>query len=617
MSTLFEYYERELEYLRRAGTEFAERFPNVAKRLHLEPTKCDDPHVERLLEGFAFLAARVHLRLDDDFSEISESILHVIAPHYVRPIPSMTIAEFELDPEQGKQTSGHTIPRGTTLLTRPALGPTCRFRTCYDLVLWPLEIRAAQWMSIDRLKPPIRPLSGESGAFRLEFRTFPDVPLETLTLSQLRFHISGAASLISVLYEALANNTVRVIVRDVATKSPRPSIELPRDSLVAVGFGEDEVVLPSSKRSFAGYRLLTEYFAFPEKFHFFELQNLDVLKRAGFSGGFEVLLITSPFEQPEWRQTLETGVNPQAFRLNCTPTVNLFEQTSEPIAIDQLRHQYVVVPDARRRRETETYSVDSVSVTASDNLEPLRLEPFYALRHRTSRKDQKLYWVARRRATPWRSEEGADASEILLSFVDIEAELVSPESDVATARLTCFNSHVPATKVRFGDPKGDFEVEGGGPFLRVTARLRPTRVVQPPLGRGLTWRVVSQLSLNHLSVTEGGADALREILRLHDFAGTEQNEEQLAGILDVRSRPASTTMRTEHGLAAARGRLVELDLDEERFAGASLFLFATVIERFLAMYASLNSYSQLLVRSSRRRGIVRQFAPRSGWRPVL
>lgn len=611
--TLFEYYERELEYLRRAGTEFAEKYPNVASRLHLEPTKCDDPHVERLLEGFAFLAARVHLKLDDDFPEISESILHVLAPHYVRPIPSMTIAEFELDPEQGKQTSGHRIPRGTILLTKPSKGPTCRFRTCYDLTLWPLEIRAAQWMSVDRLKPPVRPVSGESGAFRLEFHTLPDVPLETVAIDRLRIHVSGAASLIAVLYEALANNTVRVLVRELGGKSTRPVVELPRDSLVPAGFGEDEVMLPSPRRSHAGYRLLTEYFAFPEKFHFFELQNLDVIRRAGFSGGFELLLLTTPFEQPEWRQVLETGVNAQAFRLNCTPAVNLFELTSEPIAIDQRRHQYVVVPDARRRKETEVYSVDGVSVVTGGGVEPRRLEPFYALRHRTSRQDQKLYWVARRRATPWRTE---DSSEVLLSFVDIDAEVVTPDSDVATAHLTCFNSHQPS-RLKFGDAEGDFEVQGGGPFKRVVARLRPTPVVQPPMGKGLTWRLVSLLSLNHLSVSEGGSDALREILRLHDYAGTELNGEQLSGISDVRSRAASTTLRTEHGLAAARGRLVELDLDEDRFAGASLFLFATVVERFLAMYASLNSYSQLVVRSTRRRGVVRQFPPRSGLRPIL
>lgn len=610
---LFEYYERELEYLRRAGTEFAERYPRVAARLQLEPTKCDDPHVERLLEGFAFLAARVHLKLDDDFSEISEAILSVVAPHYVRPIPSLTIAEFELDPDQGKQTSGSVIPRNTSLLTRSVRGAPCRFRTCYDLTLWPLTIQAAQWTSIDRLRPQLKSLPGEAGAFRFELRPFPDVQLASLELDRLRIHMTGAASLIAVLYEALLNNTVRIVVRELGGKPNAPLIELPRGSLRPVGFAEDEAALPTSRRSFAGYRVLTEYFAFPEKFHFFELANLGALRRSGFTGGYEVLCLTSQFELAEWRQTLETGVTAQTFRLNCAPAVNLFSMTSDPIPIDQKRHEYVVVPDARRRLETEVYSVDAVSVTTPGSVDSLPMEPFYALRHRTGRRDQQLYWLPRRRPTPWRRDA---ASEVTLSFVDLDGAVVNPASDVATARITCFNSDLPSL-LPFGQDDGDFEVEGGGPFRRVTAIIRPTKVIQPPMGKELTWRLVSQLSLNHLSITDDGADALREILRLHDFTNSEPGDEQTAAIRDVHGHAAATTLRTTHGLAAARGRLVELDLDEDRFAGASLFLFATVLDHFFGMYASLNSYAQLVVRSNRRRNPVRQFAPRSGWRPIL
>lgn len=612
---LFEYYERELEYLRRAGDEFAQKYPKVAKRLQLEREKCDDPHVERLLEGFAFLAARVHLRLDDDFSAISESILNVIAPHYVRPIPSMTIAEFELDRDQGKRTSGLSVPRGTTLLARDIEGVPCQFRTCYDLTLWPIELEGAQWTTLDRLRPPIRPQGRESGAFRLVFKPLPDVSVASLAIDRLRLHIAGASSLMAVLYEALANNTMRVLVRDLSATSQRPPVELPRDSLVSVGFDEDEVVLPATKRSFSGYRLLTEYFSFPEKFHFFELRNLDVLRRLDFESGFEVLLVTSAFELGEWRQALETGVNAQTFRLACTPAVNLFEVTSDPITIDQRRHEYVVVPDARRRLEMEVYSIDRVSVTTASSVEPVWLEPFYAHRHRTGRNDKQLYWISRRRPTPWRKDNDR-ASEVLLSFADIAANLVAPSSDVALVRLTCSNGD-RASRLRGNARDGDFKIEGGGPFSRIMARVSPTKVLQPPMGKGLTWRLVSQLSLNRMSITDGGADALRELLRLHDFAHTERNDQQIAGVVDVRSRVASTTLRTEHGLSAARGRLVELDLDEDRFAGSSLFLFASVIERFLGMYASLNSYSQLLARSNRRRSPVRQWAPRSGWRPLL
>lgn len=614
-SSLLEYYERELEYLRRSGAEFATRFPRVAARLQLEATKCDDPHVERLLEGFAFLAARVHLKLDDDFSEISEAILHVVAPHYVRPIPAMTIAEFL--PGEGKQTAGVTIPRGAELLTKPVRGVPCRFRTGSSLTLWPLTVHAAQWTPIERVKPAVRPPAGETGAFRIEFRTLPDVSLAELPIDRLRLHLTSAASLMGALYESLGNNATRVLVRD-PTNPSRAPIELPRESLVPVGFEEDEALLPFGRRSQAGHRLLAEYFAFPEKFHFFELRNLEVLRRAGFTTAFEVLILTSPFELGEFRQALESGVNAETFRLSCVPVINLFEVTSDPIDLHQRRSEYVVVPDHRRRLEMEVYAVDSISVSTPDSPDPQVLQPFYALRHRSSRAKNNLYWLARRQATPWRRDQ---SSEVMLSFVDLDAAVTRPGGDIATARLTCYNSDLPSllpwgvSSTSPGEGDSDFVMEGS--TQKAVARLRPTGVIQPPMERGLTWRLVSQLSLNHLSLADEGGSALRELLTLHDYLRSEQNEGQIAGVRDVRSRAASTTLRTPHGLAAARGRLVELDLDEERFAGGSLFLFASVIERFLGMYASLNSYTQLVLLASRRRSVVRQWAPRSGSRPLL
>ena len=609
---LFEYYERELEYMRRAGADFAQRFPKVAARLGIEPNKCDDPHVERLLEGFAFLAARLHLRLDDDFPEISEALLSVVAPQYIRPLPAMSIAEFAIDPDQGKQTGGKVLPAGTTLLSRSINGTPCKFRTCYDLTLWPLTVTSAQWTSPDRLRPAMR-TPDAAGVVRMEVQCLSDVPLASLDLTSLRFFLNGSATLGSALYEVLANNTIRIVLRDLAPNSKKELIELPRSALRAVGFEEHEGVIPSSGRSFLGYRLLTEYFAFPEKFFFFELFGLEALRTSGFRSGFELLIFTSSFETTEWKQTLESGVSAQTFRLSCTPIVNLFSQTSEPILLDQRRHEYTIVPDARRRLETEVYSVDDVVVVTHGSPEPVRFEPYYSLRHSTSRAQRGAYWLARRRPTPWRKDR---ATDVHLSFVDMEARVTHPASDAVTVRLTCFNSDLPSL-LTWGDAAGDFEIEGGGPFRAITALMKPTKVVQPPMSGALLWRLVSLLSLNYLSLVEGGGDALREILRLHNFAGSESNDQQIEGIAGVRSKPTYARVENEYGLNFARGRLVEVDLDENRFAGSSMFLFASVIERFLGMYVSINSFSQLVARSTRRRGVIRQWAPRSGWKTIL
>lgn len=608
---LYEYYERELEYLRRSGAEFAQRYPRVAARLGIEPTKCDDPHVERLLEGFAFLAARVHLRLDDDYPELCEALLNVLQPNYVRPIPSVTIVGFELDPAQGKQTSGRRIPSGTTLLSRPVSNVACKFRTCYDTMLWPLTVSGAQWMSPDRLRPSVR-AADASGAIRIELRCLPDVSFASMNLDTLRVHLSGSSSLVSALYEVIANNTVRVLLRDPTPGSRCPTIELPASSVQPVGFGPAEGLLPATNRSFSGYQLLTEYFAFPDKFHFFDFTGLDAMRTAGFGTTAEIVILTSPFELPERRQALETGVTAETFRLGCTPAVNLFSQTSEPIALTQKRYEQVVVADSRRRLETEVYSIDNVRVRAG-GVETIAVEPFYSLRHGAATGSRGPYWIARRRETPWRSDRG---TEVLLSFMDAEGAFRHPDSDTVTCGLTCFNSDLPSL-LPFGDARGDFTLEGGGPFERITALIKPTSVIQPALGRGLLSRLVSQLSLNFHSLVDGGPDALREVLRLHCFAPTETSLRQIGGITRVNSTPSHARVMKHFGMGIARGHRVEIEFDEEQFAGTSLFLFASVIERFLAMSASLNSFVQVVGRSTRRRRALREWTPRSGWKTLL
>jgi len=610
---LIEYYDRELEYLRDAGAQFAKKHPKVAARLELEENKCEDPHVERLLEGFAFLAARVHLKLNDDFPELCEALLNVVYPGYVRPIPAMSIVEFELDPDQGKQMGRREVPAGTTLLTAPIRGAACKFRTCYDTVLWPLSITAAQFTTPDRLRPPVRVDRGESGAIRIEVRALPDVVLSSLGLDTLRLHLSGSATFLATLYEVMANNTARILLRDLAPDSRKPPIELPASSLVPVGFAEDEGMLPLAGRAFLGYRLLTEYFAFPERFFFFDVKGLAALRSAGFGNAFEIVVLTTPFELPERRQSLEAGVGAQTFKLGCSPTINLFEQTAEPILLTQKRYEYVVVPDHRRRTETEVFSVDAVRVQTRQSEDSLVFEPLYSLRHSTARSDRGRYYITRRRETPWRSDR---SSEVLISFVDSAGQLKLPKSDTVTCQVTCFNSDLPSM-LDLGQGGSDFSIEGGGPFKSIKALLKPTSVVQPFYGRELLSKLISQLSLNYLSIVEGGGDALREIMRLHNFTGAEPSQQQIAGIRNVTSSVAHARMVKGFGMGIARGRLVDIELEEERFAGTPMFLFASVIEHFLGMFASINSFSQLRVRSTRRKNYLREWAPRCGWKTIL
>ena len=375
---LLAYYERELTFLRQQGAEFAEKYPKIANRLVLEPDRCEDPHVERLLEGFAFLTARVHLRIDDDFPEISESLLSLLYPHYIRPIPSMTIAEFHLDPKEGKMTTGFKVEAGSVLYSRPVGGIPCKFQTAHDLTMWPITVAEAQWRPPDQLRPEVHAPDAVA-VCRLKLSCLPDVQFKTMPLSSLRFYLNGESTVVHTLYELLFNSCTRIIVRDPRPHSQIPPVHLPASALQPVGFREEEALLPSPRRSFAGYRLLQEYFALPERFFFVELNGLGPL--AAFESEVEILFLIGPFERNERYQPLELGVNAKTFRLNCSPIVNLFPQTAEPILLDQTSYEYPVIPDLRRRGSLEVFSIDRVFSSNPGTREITDYEPFYSLRH--------------------------------------------------------------------------------------------------------------------------------------------------------------------------------------------------------------------------------------------
>ncbi len=611
---LLAYYERELAFLRRMGAEFATSYPKIASRLQLEPTKCEDPHVERLLEAFAFLAARVHLKVDDDFPEISEALLDVVYPHYVRPIPSMSLVQFHLDPEKGKLANGYVIPRETPLLSKAVARIQCRFRTVTPTTVWPLTVASAKWSTPDRLQPAVRAPDAVA-ALRVELRCLPDITFANLELETLRLHIDGERNLVYTLYELLSNNCLRILLRDPRPGGERRTIALPASALTPAGFGPEESMLPAPRRAFAGYQLLQEYFTFPEKFLFFDLSGFAAARAAGFGDRMEVVFLLSPFERGDRRPMLEGGVNEHTIRLGCAPVVNLFPQTSEPIQLTERRHEYEIDPDARRRQTTEVFSVEDVVGLSSGSSEPVRFQPFYSHRHGVDTDAPPRFYSAVRRPSAWRPDGGSD---VFLSFVDLGGSPSTPSTNAVSTRLLCFNADLPG-RLPFGDDSsgGDFEMRGGGPIQRVACLIKPTSVVQPPLGRPLLWRLISMLSLNYLSLTDDGVDSLRELLRLHNMGDSAAMEKQIQGLLAVRGATAYSRVASEHGLSFARGRRVEIDLDEEQFTGGGAYLFAAVLERFLGLYASMNSFCALTARTQQRRDPMRVWPPRAGWRSLL
>ena len=524
---LLEYYERELAHLRQLGGQFAEKYPRVASRLLLEPDRCDDPHVERLLEGFAFMAARVHLRVDDDFPEVTSALLGIVSPHYLRPIPSMTIVECQLDPEQGKQTAGLRIPAKTQMATKRTVdGLACRFQTAYPVELWPFTVGECEWRQPERLAEPVR-VPGAVGVIRMRLQCARDVSFNQFHIGKLAFHLTGETNVVHTLYELLCRNCISILVRNPQQRGSKV-VSISPSQLRPMGFEEEEALLPYPKRSFDGYRLLQEYFTFSEKFLFFELNGLEAIAEAGCAEQAEILFCFSRFDRPERHQDLEIGVSARTLRLGCTPVINLFSHVAEPILVTHTKHEYRVIPDVRHQETTEIFSIDEVMASNTTRRESIPTRSAVFLSFSGAKRIPAAPIGMRVRRMNVLGER--EPSTMHLSLVDVDGIMTEPDAEVLTVRCSCSNFDLPS-RLPFGLEEGDFTAEEFPVVKQITALRRPSPTYDPPTAKGQLWRLVSQLSLNYLSLTEEGVTSLQEILRLHNFTDSSYLENQIGGIL--------------------------------------------------------------------------------------
>jgi len=608
---LLPYYERELTFIRQMAGEFAQKNPKVAGRLLLESDKeCEDPHVERLIQAFALLAGRVHHKLDDEFPEITEALLDVLYPHYLRPVPPMGIAQFQLDPSQSAVPAATHVPTGTAIQSKPDGGHVCSFRTCYPVALWPLRVSGASVSVTNRFAGA--GLSADAAAvIRIGLECLGGLRFGSLPIDSIRFCLHGESAAVHTLYEFLFLNALRVTLRALPAKDGAPQAILPAASLRQVGFTQAEGILPYSDRSFPGYRLLQEYFTFPEKFFFFDLTGLDRLAKSDFGGAFEVLISLKEPEQRHRLIALEQSVNLETFQLGCTPIVNLFERIAEPIRITQIKTEYRIIPDQHRQSSTEVYSVDRVTSAATYLEKPQSYEPFYSLRHGRQDETHKRFWYTHRR--PSFREIGDKGTEVYISLVDLDFNPALPPVEMLSLRVTCTNRDL-AARLKFDGEFGELEAEGVA-LLRTRCLLRPTEARRPPLRGGLQWRLISHLSLNHLSIVDKGREALQEILQLYDFSNDPVIRKQIAGISNVASRPCVSRVTSETGVAFCRGTDVTVEFDEDQYVGTGVFLLASVLERFFGLYSAVNSFSRLNVRT--KKGVLKQWPPLAGEQILL
>lgn len=602
---LLPYYNRELAYVRKLAADFADQHPKIAGRLRVSADAVEDPHVERLIEAVAFMNARLRHKLDDDFPELTDALLGVLYPHYLAPIPSMAIIQFA---GQADLDVPFEVAAGTEVETEPVGGETCRFRTCYPTTLWPITIDKAS-LSGRPLVAPANPGSANAVAvLRLSLRCLgPEMTFTQLAPESLRFFLRAPPSQVYPLHELIHNNTVSVALADSAA-DPNPVI-LPADCIRPVGFGRDDGVIPYSPRSFVGYRLLTEYFTFPEKFLFFDIDGLAAKVMVEAGNKLEIFIYLDRLSGD-----LEQSVSTDSFALGCVPMVNLFSQRAEPIAVTHESQEYRVVPNLRRQNAMEVYAVDRVALSTADG-KSRRSLPFYSVKHALGPRDDAVFWHPSRRPA---GAAGA-GSEVFLSFVDPDLDPFEAAEAVASVDVTCLNRDLPENLPYGGGHPHLQLVEGSAPIAAVSCVTPPTSTLRPHTRRGGFWRLISHLSLNHLSLTDGadGADALREILKLYDFRDSAETAAVIDSVLSVASRRVSTRAPGRATGAFCQGMEVTVQFDPKGFSGSGLFLLAQVLERFLPLYCSINSFTRLIATVKGRQGVLRKWPPRAGDKVLL
>jgi type VI secretion system protein ImpG len=562
-----------------------------------------DPHLRRMVEAVAYLNARIRCKLDDDFPELTEALLGVLYPHYLAPIPAMAVVQ--LKPQPG-QTAAVVVDRHTPLETDPIDGEPCQFRTCYPVKLWPVQVESATLSGRPLRAPRVAGSEDARTVLHLVLSCLgQDLTFAELAPKRLRFFCKGQETQALALYDLLLNAPLQVAAAGIAD-DPNPVLLKP-SALQPVGFGAAEGALPYPPRTFPGYRLLTEFFTFRPKFLFLDLLLPEATVRR--IGGRLDLFIYLRHGNPD----LENNLTADNFALGCTPIVNLFRQRAEAIPLDHSRYEHEVVPDRRRRQVMEVYAIDGVTAT-DDSGQVQTFQPFYGLHDGDRSGSDKRYWHARRR--PGRHLPG---TETFLTVTDLGLQPFRPDDRTLSVETTCINRRLRDPTLFVGREVRFHPRAGGAPLAGIECLVPPTATLYPPTGEGALWRLISHLSLNHLSLGSGeeGTRALREILKLYDFEDSQETRAMIDSITAVDCQPDISRILGEGLDSVCRGTRVTLRFDETRFAGKGLFLFASILERFLALYCSINSFVRLRAETHGGRKVLHQWPPRAGDHPLL
>ena len=616
------YYDRELQHLRGMASEFAHDFPKVAGRLSLDQFECADPYVERLLEGFAFLAARVQYKYDAEFPRFTQSILTSVYPHFLAPTPSMAMVRFQPNLADSGLATGASVPRGTALRSIVGKGERtpCEYQTAHAVTLLPLSISQVDYYTRELSLLKLPPSVSARAALRIRLETGPGMTFANVKMDRLNFYIQGADELPMSLYEQIFAHGCGVVCQ--GTEKPISWHQLvPRANIRRVGFDDDQALLPFTCRSFQGYRLIHEYFAFPKRFMFFELTGLQEAASRCQSNQMDIVIL---FDQP--CLALENRVDASNLALFCTPAVNLFSKRLDRVQLTDRFSEHHLIPDRTRGRDFEVYDIlDVVGLGESSNDEQPFL-PFYASSDFEAGQVGGAYYVTNRVPRVWSAQDKEKGrrstyqdSEMFISLVDAKSAPYRSDLRQLAVRALCTNRDLPL-QMPIGRGRTDFTMESAAAIESVRCLAGPTPPLPACMEGEVAWRAISHLSLNYLSLADSpggqGAAALRDLLKLYADAHEPHTRKQIEGVLSVCAGPITRRVPSDGPLVFARGVELTVTFDEAAFEGLGAFLLGSVLECFFAKYVSINSFTETVIRTTARGEIIR-WPTRFGLRHLL
>ena len=607
------YYERELKHVREMSGEFARTYPKIAARLGLDAFGCADPYVERIIEAFAFMTARIQLKLGAAHGEFTEHMLQLVHPEYLAPTPSMAVMQFVPSHRHGSLESGAKVPRGSAVFSE--LGPNqqtaCEYRTAHPVELWPLSIASvdyranpAEFVHAERLAMP-----KAKAALRIVLKTSGGIKWNELPITSLPLFLRGD-EVAPKLYEHLVTSNIGMVVQP--TTRPVEFMPVRRSrTTVAVGFEEENALLPTGDRTFEGYRLLHEFFALPQRFLFVKICDLAPMLSEAATDTIELVLL---FDRVEPR--LEGVVQAANLALFCTPAINLFPRSGDRVQLDANNYEHLVVPDRMRPNDFEVHSITKVVGHGDPGSEGGEFRPMYAPSLARGQSRSNMSYTLRRRARELKSdalERAQDprapyiSSDIYLSLVDGDHGQFRPSMRQLGVNTLCTNRALSLLL----SPRGghvEFEDHSGAPVEVVRCVAGPTPPRASPAFGDVSWGLLSHLSMDFATLLRKpgeGAGALRHLLSLYSSLAPRDHYAQIDGIVDFTTKAVVRPLPYSGPMTFGRGLEVTVTCDESAFVGSSSFLLGSVLNHFFAKYASINSFTETVLRSQQRGEVMR------------